>query len=67
MDLTAFQMLLAVCGGNAGDKDELCSGNGDVDASKKQRYATTHIVTAFANGLHILQVKLASLDALPFI
>jgi hypothetical protein len=39
MDLTAFQMLLAVCGGNAGDKDELCSGNGDVDASKKQRYA----------------------------
>eukprot|EP00953_Heterococcus_sp_UTEX-ZZ885_P002906 2095-Heterococcus_DN1.PRE.2 len=57
-------MLLAVCGGNAGDKDELCSGNGDVDASKKQRYALIRTLN-LANGISIVHDELRALGPHP--
>lgn len=37
LDIDAFTTLLAVCGGNAGDKDELNSGNGELDTQRIAR------------------------------
>eukprot|EP00611_Tribonema_gayanum_P013129 TRINITY_DN2391_c0_g1_i1.p1 TRINITY_DN2391_c0_g1~~TRINITY_DN2391_c0_g1_i1.p1 ORF type:complete len:571 (+),score=175.45 TRINITY_DN2391_c0_g1_i1:177-1889(+) len=37
LDTGTFTVLLAVCGGNAGDRDELSSGNGDIEFNKRER------------------------------